>query len=154
MFSFIGSSIVNHGGKKTIYYQFIFIIKLGGTCLHSCPCWRGIGTRGILGGCHCHSFEYSSGFISEKSMSSFTTPPPVFARFTIRRFAALLLASNGPGTKLPCFLESAANAKRESESLKMSSVIQRWYSVGAGALTRRGTARQQSCRLNDIRDFN
>lgn len=87
-------------------------------------------------------------------MSSLTTPPPVFARFTIRRFAALLLASNGPGTKLPCFLESAANAKRESESLKMSSVIQRWYSVGAGALTRRGTARQQRCRLNDIRDLN
>lgn len=45
------------------------------------------------------------------------------ARFITRRLAALRLASNGPGTELPCRLEHSDNVTRESALFKMSSVI-------------------------------
>lgn len=80
-----------------------------------------------------------------------STPAGDEVRFITRRLEALRLASNGPGTPLPCRLESLDSLKHDSALFKMSSVI---HNGSVCAFNLRGTARQQSCCLNGIKKLN
>ena len=60
---------------------------------------------GNIGGSHRQSFCTAPPAMPVISPASTVAAPPVTAMFIIRRFASLRLASNGPGTELPCRLE-------------------------------------------------
>lgn len=102
------------------------------------------GLRGV-GLCQLQSTRSGAG----STLGSKPPPPSICARFIIRRFVALFLASRGPGARPTCRLGTLPCAKRCIALSSTSSLIQMW----SLRMSRR-SGRQQTCLLKDMWSIN